>query len=214
MNTLTVRRLLPVLAIPVVVLMGCSSDDSSSTTTTTAKGSTTTTAASGSSTATVRFDKTAQADLAKVGCFSGPVDGVIGPRTDAAIVAFQAASGLATDGELGPETDAALRKAAAAGTKVCTGATTTTAEATTTTAAGRGAACTATAITPALPPGASLTHYVCADGWAAGSWTNGQIDGAFILRAEGGSWTKPAQDPCGSASAGVPPQILKDGCVS
>ena len=55
---------------------------------------------------------------------------------------------------------------------------------------------------------------VRAGGWAAGSWTDGQEDGAFILQAQGGTGKEPAQDPCGSASAGLPPVILQDGCVS
>ncbi len=203
------------LATCAVVLGACSSDDDSSSTTTTEKAESTTTAAKESA-ATVRFDKSIQTKLEQVGCYKGAVDGVFGPETDAAIVEFQKAAGLSPDGELGPETDAQLTKDAAAGTKVCGGTTTTTAKGstTTTTAGGSGAPCTATAISAALPSGEKVTSYVCSDGWAAGAWTNGQADGAFILQAEGGKWVKPAQDPCGSASAGLPPEILNDGCVS
>ena len=204
------------LATCAVVLGACSSDDDSSSTTTTEKAETTTTADSAKKEATVRFDKSIQTKLEEVGCYKGAVDGEIGPETDAAIVEFQKAAGLTPDGELGPKTEAQLTKDAAAGTKVCGGTTTTTAKGstTTTTAAALGAPCTATAITAALPSGEKVTTYVCSEGWAAGAWTNGQADGAFILQAEGGKWVKPAQDPCGSASAGLPPEILQDGCVS
>lgn len=60
-----------------------------------------------------------QADLNKVGCSAGPVDGIEGGETEAAVRAFQAASGLTVDGLLGPQTEAALTKAAAANKQVC-----------------------------------------------------------------------------------------------
>ena len=209
------RAIAAVLLATVAVLsVACSSDDDSgSDTTTTEKPATTTTSATKA--ATARFDKTIQSELATVGCYKGAVDGIMGSETDAAIVAFQGAAGLTVDGELGPETEAKLKEDAAAGKKVCdSNASTTTKPGTTTTAAGAGPACTATAINAALTSGEKVTSFVCADGWAAGGWTNGQADGAFILQAEGGKWTKPAQDPCGSASAGLPPVILQDGCAS
>jgi peptidoglycan hydrolase-like protein with peptidoglycan-binding domain len=60
-----------------------------------------------------------QADLNKVGCYAGPVDGQLGSLTEAAIHSFQAAKGLTVDGILGPRTRSALTDAAAAGTRVC-----------------------------------------------------------------------------------------------
>jgi peptidoglycan hydrolase-like protein with peptidoglycan-binding domain len=199
------------------LLAGCGDDSATSTTTTTTTtaNATSTTAAAGAVSA--RFDRALQEELRTVGCYSGSVDGILGPETDAAVLAFQRADGLDADGELGPETETALHKAVGAKRVVCGGASTTTTSAvasTTTTTAAGGPACTATALAAALTAGEKLTNFVCADGWAAGSWTNGQADGAFILKAEGTTWTTPAQDPCGSASAGVPAVILQDGCVS
>ncbi len=193
-----------------ISLASCSSDDKSSDkTTTTAEATSTTTG--GESAATVAFDEGIQQELKEVGCYTGADDGIIGPETDAAIVAFQTASGLEVDGELGPETEAALTKAVDDGTKVCDGSTTTTTAAGTTTTAANGgeAPCTATAITAALD-GEAISSYVCSDGYAAGSVSG--TDAKFILQSEGGQWTLMASDPCGSASAGLPPVILEDGC--
>jgi len=50
-----------------------------------------------------------QARLAAMGLNPGSVDGVFGPQTAAAVVAFQRAAGLSTDGIVGPETLAKLR---------------------------------------------------------------------------------------------------------
>ena len=191
----------------------CSSDDKDE------EGTTTTQAASENTTpkesaATIRFDKAIQEELATVGCHPGAADGVIGPKTDAAILAFQTADGIKADGELGPETEAALKKAAAEGRKVCgENPTTTTPETTTTTASGGAAPCTATALLGGLPDeGESIGSYVCSEGWAAGTLSDGTTK--FILQSDNGKWYAPSQDPCGSASAGLPPEILEDGCAA
>lgn len=220
----TIRRASVVLAAAALFLgaASCTKEDSATTSSTTSEAPSTTAASNAESAATARFDKNVQQELKDVGCYEGAVDGILGPESDAAIVAFQKADGITADGELGPVTDAALSRAVSEGRKVCgsststtstPGSTTTTAKPTTT-AAGGGAACTAQAISAALGGGKQLTNFVCADGWAAGSWTDGQEDGAFILQAQGGTWKEPAQTPCGTASAGVPPVILQDGCVS
>lgn len=62
-----------------------------------------------------------QQDLDDVGCWAGPVDGVLGPRTEAALREFQEASGIPVTGLLGGESEIALTDAAANGETVCAG---------------------------------------------------------------------------------------------
>ena len=68
-----------------------------------------------------------QTDLNAVGCWSGAVDGEMGPQTEEAIEEFQAAEGLTVDGLLGPATESALTSAVDAGTTVCSTSSDTTA---------------------------------------------------------------------------------------
>jgi peptidoglycan hydrolase-like protein with peptidoglycan-binding domain len=211
---MTRSRQFAALALAAVAALGlgaCSKDDSSSTTTTAKSNETTTTTATEAR--TVVFDKSVQQQLADVGCHPGAVDGVLGAQTDAAIKAFQEASGLQVDGELGPETEAALKKDVAEGKKVCSATTTTTAKSgsTTTTAATNGEApCTASALMGGLPAeGEKIGSYVCDAGYAGGSLTDGT---KFLLQSKDGKWYAPSQDPCGSASAGIDPKVLSAGC--
>jgi hypothetical protein len=203
---------------------GDDKDDSAEETSSSTSSSTTTTTADESEEAekeaeVVRFDREVQAELIAVGCYKGAEDGIIGPETDAAIKEFQSAEGLEVDGEVGTETSAALTKAASEGRKVC-GATpastttttksTTTAKPTTTASGGGSAACTATALMEGLPAeGETIGHYVCSEGWAGGTLTDGT---PFILESQSGRWYAPSQDPCGSASAGISPEVLEAGC--
>lgn len=207
------RVIAPALGVLALIsLASCSSDDDKADKTTTTVETSTTASGGGESAATVAFDKDVQQELRDVDCYTGADDGIIGPETDAAIVAFQAASGLETDGEFGPETEAALTKAVDAGEKVCDGTTTTTkpdATTTTTAASGGEAPCTATAIAAALD-GEAISSYVCSDGYAAGTVTD--TEAKFILESEGGTWAKLTSDPCGAASAGLPDVILEAGC--
>lgn len=60
-----------------------------------------------------------QEQLQAVGCYDGPIDGIDGAGTMAAISAFQAAKGLTQDGIVGSETETALAEAVEAGETVC-----------------------------------------------------------------------------------------------
>jgi len=201
------------LLVSAIALAGCANNNGSSSTATTGAA---TTVAVGT---TVAFDKSIQQDLAEVGCYPGAVDGILGPASDAAILAFQGGAGLGTDGQLGPQTHAALTKAAADRTKVCTGSTTTTANAaTTTTIAGAVAPCTATALIAALDPGAQLTAYICSEGYAGVKATAANHSGTqeayqAILKANGATWTNLSEQPCVSASAGIPAAVVALGCA-
>jgi hypothetical protein len=223
------RRLAAWAVVPLLalgLLAGCSSSDDTSTTDTSASSGTTpgTTPGTTSTTIdpeeTIAFDKTIQQELKDVGCYTGTVDGILGPESDAAILAFQSAMGLEVDGELGPETEAALSKAVANKETVCTatpGTTTTTAApaSTTTTAAGGGVApCTAQALAMASPQGSVINSFICSGNYAAGTLTG---QGAseptpFLFESVNGAWSDPSQSPCGTASAGIPPIILETGC--
>ena len=55
-----------------------------------------------------------QRALARLGYDPGSADGLMGPRTRAAIRAFQSASGLSADGRLTPELEREMRSAATA----------------------------------------------------------------------------------------------------
>lgn len=157
---------------------------------------------------TAEFNKQIQGDLADVGCYPGGVDGTIGPETDAAIREFQSAKGLAVTGELTPQTVAALQRSAKKGETVCKQTASPTA-----TVTPAGAACTAASLAGVLPAGSEITNYKCAGGWAGG-WYETKADqdapDIFFAHIEGDQWVSvsPGQI-CGTASAGLPPSILK-----
>lgn len=217
------RRTLVWAAAPLLalgVLAGCSSSDetstgdSSTTTVGTAPGTTSTTV---DPEQTAAFDKTIQQELKDVGCYTGAVDGILGPQSDAAILAFQAAMGLETDGELGPETESALATAVSKKEVVCKAPTSSTTAApgtTSTTAAGGVAPCTAAALAMASPEGTTINSFICSGNYAAGTLTGRGASEAtpFLFESVNGAWGDPSQSPCGTASAGIPPIILQTGC--
>jgi Putative peptidoglycan binding domain len=65
-----------------------------------------------------RQNREVQQFLADLGYDPGPVDGAIGPRTRAAVRAFQAHVGLPVDGEISDELYAALSEAVSSGRRV------------------------------------------------------------------------------------------------
>ena len=160
------------LLVVATLAAACSSSSTTATTTTTSGGSSTTT---GRSTVAIRG---LQVDLAKVGCYTGAVDGVSGPLTTKAVRAFQSASGLRADGIYGSATRAKLLAAANAGLRVCTtspSATTTTSSASVTT--------TTVPTFAGVPPAAvtTISSYEGAHGPSAGTW---QISSAKLSTAD------------------------------
>ena len=74
-------------------------------TTTIATTTTTTTVAGPGATSTMLV---VQQDLTALGYYTGPIDGIAGDETRAALAKFQADAGIEADGEFGPNTDAAM----------------------------------------------------------------------------------------------------------
>lgn len=205
-------------AVALSALAACSSSSNNSTTNTTAAPGTTAspgTTGTGNGSdpnLTYAFDKAAQQQLQTVGCYSGAIDGIFGPQTDAAILAFQQAKGLETDGELGPETETALTQAASSGQKVCVASSTTTGASTTASSTPSGAHCTAASLALAFPNTGPVTGYVCAGNYAAVTVASTKY---LVTRGSSG-WTNatPSTQVCGGASAGYPPAILDYLCAS
>ena len=226
--TMTPLRAATAAALALALFAGsaCSkSEDTSSTTETTEDA-----AGGGEDAAQTKiFDEMIQGQLIVVGCLKGQADGIMGPKTDAAIVAFQTASKIEVDGELGPQTDAALSKAAGSKTIVCVASTTPTTASSPTTAAPYGpndAPCTATAIAKGLSdPQATITRFGCQndvpsnDPGSSGRWAGAQyVDadtGGAILLATSGTWVEQDTDAlCSAASPQVPALVKQIGCVT
>ncbi len=226
--TMTPLRAATAVALALALFAGsaCSkSEDTSSTTETTEDA-----AGGGEDAAQTKiFDEMIQGQLIVVGCLKGQADGIMGPKTDAAIVAFQTASKIEVDGELGPQTDAALSKAAGSKTIVCVASTTPTTASSPTTAAPYGpndAPCTATAIAKGLSdPQATITRFGCQndvpsnDPGSSGRWAGAQyVDadtGGAILLATSGTWVEQDTDAlCSAASPQVPALVKQIGCVT
>lgn len=80
-------------------------------TTGTSTTGTTTTARKPAENPTIKANKEIQQDLTDLGFYSGPINGIYGPVTTAAVKRFQARAGLPTDGIAGPQTMAAINLA-------------------------------------------------------------------------------------------------------
>ena len=144
----------------------CSSSNNSASTTGTTTPATSTPGTSagsgGKRTSAASSDelKKWQTDLNKVGCDAGPVDGIDGGETEAAIRNFQASSGLTVDGQIGPQTEAARTKAASAGTTVCK-ATPGSSVATTSTTSGSASSSTASSSASTSAPSTTQPNGSC-----------------------------------------------------
>ena len=157
--------------------------------------------------------KTLQTDLTTVRCFSGTIDGIVGPITRAGIAAFQQAENLTINGQYGASTKTALVAATRSGTSVCTVAPTTT----TTTSSTTAPACTSQTIQAALPAGSTITDFGCQGAWAwAGIDVNAGQDGfeaTDLLKANGTTWQ--VVDRAANCNPSVvPPDIYNPGCTT
>lgn len=157
--------------------------------------------------------KVLQTDLTTVKCFSGSVDGIIGPVTRAGIAAFQTADQLPADSQYGAATKAKLVAAAAAGNTVCT----ITPATTTTTSSTSAPPCTSQAIQAALPSGSTITDFGCQGVWA---WAGVDVDpgqdgyeATDLLKADGTAWQVVDRATNCDPSV-VPPDIYDPGCTT
>ncbi|MBM3664280.1 MAG: peptidoglycan-binding protein, partial [Actinobacteria bacterium] len=90
-----------------------STTDTTATTATSTTGTSTTgtTTTKPAENPTLKANKEIQQDLADLGFYSGPVNGIYGPLTTAAVKKFQARATLPVDGVAGPQTMAAINLA-------------------------------------------------------------------------------------------------------
>jgi hypothetical protein len=157
--------------------------------------------------------KTLQTDLTTVRCFSGAIDGIIGPVTRAGIAAFQQADDVPVDSEYGPATKAKLLAASTAKKTVCT----VTPATTTTTTSATAPPCTSDAIQAALPSETTITDFGCEGEWA---WAGVDVDPAQggyeatdLLKAQGTAWQVVDRATECNPSV-VPPAIYDPGCTT
>lgn len=100
-----------------VTVTAPTTDTTATTATATAPTSTAATATTGTTTAkpaenpAVKANEEVQQDLADLGFYTGPINGLYGPVTTAAVKRFQARAGLGVDGVAGPQTMAAINLA-------------------------------------------------------------------------------------------------------
>lgn len=217
-------RIAAVAAMPIAIgLAACSSGSKSSTTTTTTPSTT-----APPTTSTTRPGQLTKAQVIQmqewldaVGCDVGNNDGIVGPLTIASLKSFQQGAGLTVDGVYGPKTQAALSADAQAKKQVCVKPTPPVPPVGPT---GAGAACTQAAIQAGL--NASMTQGVtikvtgfgCDQGWAYAYATltapgGESIDVTDVLAARNGVWV--SQDRGTVCVPGKMPQdIYNAGCTT
>lgn len=230
------------LAIAVALVAGACSSDNTTTSSTGTTGGTTATTAGGVTTSGAPGSTIPKADVLKmqqeldaVGCDVGPNDGILGPETLGALVAFQKAAKLTPDGNFGPETKAALTAASKSGKKECVPPPTTTS---TTHSSGTSptpsvttsgsAACTSAAITAGLKnAGTNLVNldgFGCASGYAYAYATvssgppgtvvpPGGVGVTLVLQAQGSNWVQADRVAlCAKGNTVVPAAIYAQAC--
>jgi hypothetical protein len=168
-----------------------------------------------------------QRALNALDCDAGPLDGELGPDTLAAIRRFQSAAGIEVDGIVGPRTRAAIEHASATGSPVCTNVPTPPAPSTTPTSSGGGGStppCTDPAIrgaiTASLLPGEQLNKlnpFQCAITWAVATPTitspsdPSGTNVTYLLRWSGTAW-QPVDRGTYCDSGQVPKAIFPQAC--
>ncbi|HEY8218008.1 MAG TPA: peptidoglycan-binding domain-containing protein [Acidimicrobiia bacterium] len=161
-----------------------------------------------------------QRQLTSLGCDVGPLDGELGPDTEAGIRSFQGAASLVVDGIVGQSTRAALAAAAQSGTPRCPPTPPATAPPT---APSGESSCKESAIrtaaTAGLEPGEQLVElnaFRCAGNWAVTSPTVGpnqqsSYEITQLLRWNGTAWQ--VVDRGAYCDAGdVPQGIYQQAC--
>ena len=152
--------------------------------------------------------------LHTVGCTEDKDGAVVGPETDAAILAFQEGAHLTPTGEYDPATAAALDKATGAKKQVCSSPVDPGVAAPAPSPDATAAPCTATALLSALPPGTVIREYVCASANAAVAMKEAPY--AYFLTRSKTEWTNPipARQHCNNTDVNYPPMVRQLGCLS
>ncbi len=209
---------------------GGGDDDSASDDTTTSSSATTTTKPSNTPSNNPKNDaaiEQLQRELNSLGCNAGPIDGEIGPDTEAGIRQFQTAAGISVDGIVGSQTRAALAQASASGSPNCrnTPVPPSTSATTTTTSGGNQPNCNGDLINPAVAASLLPTEKVVNSGpfECSGNWAtvapNVQGEGGpeititVLLLWNGSAW-QVVDRAVYCANGSVPQQIYQQACES
>ncbi len=209
MNRDLLIRIVAPLAVLSLLIAACSSDDSSST-----KDTTTSTESASNrdpnAVLTAEQVKALQRDLTAVGCFSGSVDGIIGPVTRAGISSFQESEDLAVDGQYTTGTKAKLTIVVADGVKVC--AVPPTAPTTT------GPPCTSAAVLAGLQSGSAILDFGCSGEWAWAGFdvdaNQGGYEATALLKSDGAAWASVDRGQYCVPASNIPADVFDPGCTT